>query len=215
MSLFDLLIFDLDGTLVDSKRDLVSSVNLMLKEFSLSGLEEKEVVSFIGKGMSNLIQRSLHAAGGDGVAFDDALARFQSIYSEHLLDTTILYDGVQNTLDTLRDVKKVVLTNKPYHFSLKILEGLNIRHHFDLIIGGDTLPILKPSSDPINYILDKMNVNRQRSLIIGDSGNDILSGKAANIITCGVLYGFTSRANMKKLEADYYINKFSELINIV
>ena len=215
MKNFDLLIFDLDGTLIDSRRDLVSSINLMLQEYGVRALPPEKVVRFIGRGVRNLVKQSLEAAGLDSVQLDTALNRFASIYSEHLLDTTVLYPAVAETLLRLAEVNKVILSNKSFDFILKILQGLEIAEYFPLIIGGDTFPFMKPSREPIDFILEHAGVQASRSMIIGDSETDILAGKSAGIKNCGVLYGLTEPAEILDLNPDFTIEQFSGLIEIV
>src|SRR5262245_17095694 len=137
------LIFDLDGTLVDSKRDLTASVNHIRQKFDLSDLTAEEIASYIGSGALMLIRRTLGAKATESNV-QEALQMFLSYYRAHMLDQTTLYPGVSETLDSLQDCKLAVLTNKPVHFSCSMLDGLGIYHYFAAVYGGNSFEQKKP-----------------------------------------------------------------------
>jgi phosphoglycolate phosphatase len=148
------LIFDLDGTLVDSKKDLTASVNHVRSTFGLPALPEDQIASFIGDGAQMLIQRAL-TAGDRPVADADVqsgVQLFLSYYREHMLDDSVLYPEVHETLMRLSDCRLAVLTNKPIRFSRTMLEGLGILHHFAAVYGGNSFERKKP--DPIGIFAD-------------------------------------------------------------
>lgn len=211
-----LLIFDLDGTLIDSRRDLASAINEMLGSFGLAPLETTQIVSYVGHGIDNLVRRSLDARpGGGAVDAAEALSRFDASYAAHLLDCTTLYPGVADTLEALRGMRKVILSNKAHRFIGAILEGLDLARHFDACYGGDSLPVMKPDPDAIRRILDAHGAPAAQAMIVGDGETDIMAGRAAGIRTCAALYGFTEREKLLALNPDCAIGEFSDLLGLV
>ena len=212
---FNCLLFDLDGTLIDSRDDLADSVNLMLSELNLVNLPNETIYNFIGEGVFNLINRSISASlnkESDVEFSNHGVEIFRQIYAENCLIKTKLYEGVKETLNKLSDFPKAVVTNKPHGFSVKILESLGISQHFSLIVGGDSLPERKPSPIPLLFAVENLVISAEESLMIGDSWVDIQAGKNANIKTCGCIYGFRGKAEVENAGADFLIEKFSDLI---
>jgi phosphoglycolate phosphatase len=189
------LLFDLDGTLVDSRADLVASVNLMLGDFGRAPLPSELVAGMVGEGARKLVERALSAALGVAASDDavaDGLASFRRHYAAHLLDSTRPYPSVAETLCHFAETPKAVVTNKPLDFTEAILEGLGLRGHFAAVLGGECLPERKPSGAPLLEALRRCGVAGPPSggLMVGDSAVDILSGKAAGVPTCGFTGGF-------------------------
>src|SRR5437762_10149710 len=179
------LIFDLDGTLVDSKKDLTASVNYIRHQFDLPILTEGEIARFIGNGALMLIRRALGDQATEANV-QTALQMFLSYYRAHMLDSTRLYPGVRETLDRLKDCKLAVLTNKPIHFSCAMLDGLGIYRHFTSVYGGNSFERKKPDPMGIYRILSDTNGQREATWMIGDSAVDVCTGKNAGVTTCGV-----------------------------
>jgi phosphoglycolate phosphatase len=208
------LIFDLDGTLVDSKKDLTASVNHIRHEFDLPVLTEDEIARFIGDGALMLIQRALGMKATE-VNVQGALQMFLSYYRAHMLDYTALYPGVRETLDRFRESAKLaVLTNKPVHFSCAMLDGLGIYKHFVSVYGGNSFDHKKPDPVGVFQILSDTNGHRDRTWMIGDSGVDVLTGRNASIRTCGVTYGYAT-GTFKEVPPDFLIDNFSDLEPLV
>ena len=187
----DLLIFDLDGTLVDSRHDLANAVNAMRSHLGLSVLVNERVYSYVGNGAQVLVRRSL----GDGATeaeFQSGLAFFMEYYGAHLLDYTALYPGVLETLDRFREAGKrmAVLTNKPIAMSLYILHGLGVDGHFFRIFGGDSFEQKKPHPIGVEQLMREAGVDRARTMMVGDSSVDVATALNAGIACCGVTYGF-------------------------
>src|SRR3990172_1389070 len=159
----DLLIFDLDGTLVDSKDDIASSVNLTLAELGLPTKEPKVIAGFIGEGVRRLLQQAV--GEGQQEPFKKAMRIFRRHYLAHLLDTTRFYPGIEEVLDYFKDKKKAVVTNKPIEYTEKIIDGLKARERFDLILGGDSLNNLKPHPEMLHKVLEEMEVRRDQSVM--------------------------------------------------
>jgi phosphoglycolate phosphatase len=207
------LIFDLDGTLVDSKKDLTASVNYIRTRFDLPVLTEQEIARFIGNGALMLIRRALDTkATEDNV--QTGLQMFLSYYRAHMLDSTALYPGVRETLDRLSDCKLAVLTNKPVHFSCAMLDGLGIYRNFAAVYGGNSFDHKKPDPVGIYQILSDTKGQREKTWMIGDSAVDVLTGRNAGVMTCGVTYGYATET-FKDAQPDFLIDRFSELEKLV
>jgi phosphoglycolate phosphatase len=207
------LIFDLDGTLVDSKKDLTSSVNYIRSRFDLPHLTEEEIARFIGDGALMLIRRALSERATESNV-QSGLQLFLSYYRAHMLDKTVLYPGVRETLDRLRDCKLAVLTNKPVHFSCAMLDGLGIYRHFAAVYGGNSFEYKKPDPVGIYQILSDTKGNREKTWMIGDSAVDVLTGRNAGVTTCGVTYGYATES-FRDYQPDYLIESLIELEALV
>jgi phosphoglycolate phosphatase len=203
------LIFDLDGTLVDSKKDLTSSVNHVRSTFHLPSLTEHEISSFIGDGAQMLIQRAL---GADATPADvhSGLQLFLSYYREHMLDESVLYPGVYETLGRLADFRLAVLTNKPIRFSRTMLEGLGILHQFAVVYGGNSFERKKPDPVGIFQILSDTKGHPEHTWMIGDSAVDVLTGWNAGVKTCGVSWGYATDS-FKATPPDFLVHRFEEI----
>lgn len=187
----DLAIFDLDGTLIDSKTDLVLSVNATLAFMGLAALSEQQVSAYVGNGAPVLIQRAL----GEGAAqadVDRALQYFLGYYKIHKLDNTTLYAGVREALDALRGdgVQLAILTNKPVGASRGIIQGLGLQDHFLSIYGGNSFAAKKPDPIGIETILADSGAPRECTVMVGDSHVDIETARNAGVTAFGVRYGF-------------------------
>ena len=183
------LIFDLDGTLVDSKKDLTASVNHIRCQFDLPDLTEEEIARFIGNGALMLIRRTLGAKATEANV-QSGLQMFLSYYRAHMLDSTALYPGVRETLDSLSDCKLAVLTNKPVHFSCAMLDGLGIYRHFTAVYGGNSFDHKKPHPVGVETLMTEAGVGRDATLMVGDSSVDVQTARNAGIACCGVTFGF-------------------------
>jgi phosphoglycolate phosphatase len=185
-----LVVFDLDGTLVDSARDLAAAVNEMLARLSpgTPRLPEAQVRGFIGEGARLLVSRSLTRAGLPHPP-DEALSVFMDCYRGRMLHTTRLYPGVAEVLDTLTGHALAVLTNKPGDLSRAILDGLGLGGRFALVYGGDELP-RKPDPGGLVRIMAETGQEPASTVMVGDSAIDVQTGRAAGVLTVGVRYGF-------------------------
>ena len=207
------LTFDLDGTLVDSKKDLTASVNHIRQQFDLPILTEDEIARFIGNGALMLIRRALGPKATEENV-QTGLQMFLSYYRAHMLDCTTLYPGVRETLDVLTDCRLAVLTNKPVHFSCAMLDGLGIYKHFAAVYGGNSFDQKKPDPVGIYQILSDTKGHRLKTWMIGDSAVDVLTGRNAGVSTCGVTYGYATET-FKDVPPDYLIDNFSDLEALV
>ena len=211
MQAIDLLIFDLDGTLIESKWDIAAAVNLTLAELKLAERGEEEIFSFVGDGIKRLLRL---AVGEDNQErYEQALTVFRGHYLSHCLDHTKYYPGIETVLGHFADKLKAVATNKSLEYTTKILQGLGA-HHFAYIVGGDDGYGLKPDPRMLVKILDKLNVSKDRAVLIGDSTNDINGGHNAGIKVCAVGYGMGNREKMAACKPDWFIEKPEELIGL-
>jgi phosphoglycolate phosphatase len=187
----DLLIFDLDGTLIDSKLDLAHAVNATRTHMGMSTLEHERVYSYVGNGAPVLIRRAMGAQATE-LAVQEALEFFLEYYREHYLDYTTLYPGVREALDRLRDGGKrmAVLTNKPVRISRAILDGLGVGGHFFQVYGGNSFDLKKPNPVGVQALMGEAGIPAERCLMIGDSSVDIQTALNAGVASCGVTYGF-------------------------
>ena len=210
---YDLIIFDLDGTLIDSKLDLANSVNFTRRHMGLSVLEHQTIFGYIGDGATMLIRRAM-GEGLSEVEVQRALEIFLANYREHLLDNTTLYPGVAEALDELRHLKLAVLTNKPIKPTQAILQGLQIQNRFAVVYGGNSFEQKKPDPVGIEQILADTGAVRERTLMVGDSYIDIQTGRNASVVTCGVTYGLASDS-LHEPKPDFLINDLRELSRVV
>ena len=199
-----LIAFDLDGTLIDSSRDLANSVNELLAGLGAPPLPIDEVTSMIGSGAKVLIRRALAASGIPEDA--QAIARFLEIYDRRLLDHTRPYEGIPEIVrDARRHARVAVLTNKPQAPSEKILEGLGIRDLFDDVIGGRGPYPHKPDPAGLLALMERAGATPERTLMVGDSGIDYETAKAAAARCCVVAYGFTDFARLASAIEDVWV----------
>jgi len=209
--MISLLIFDLDGTLVDSKQDIADALNFALVSEGFSSLEPSAIHDMVGRGARHLVQDAL------GNPSNDVLARvflaFWNRYEAHLLDRTQLYPGVREFLENSHHPHKAVVTNKPIGFTHKILQGLKIDHFFRWVIGGDSLGVQKPDPSVLDSIFSDLG-ERPEGLMVGDSDVDIDCGRGAGLLTCAVTYGFRSREELEVSQPDYMIDNFEQLSQI-
>ena len=210
----DLIIFDLDGTLVDSRRDIAASVNELLSKLGREQLQSQRVFGFIGNGVRVLLERSL-LGSADEQEIDDALELFLPIYRSHLLDTTRPYPGVREALEALNPGSKMaVLTNKPTRESLALLEGLGLSRYFSQVHGGDAFPYRKPHRMGVDALIESTGARREQTLMVGDSRVDFETARNSEIPVSLVTYGIGA-AEVKSLAPDYIIDDLTQLIPIV
>ena len=211
----DLLIFDLDGTLVDSKHDLVNSVNATRAALGLAPIADEVVASYVGNGAPTLVRRALGPDFSDEQV-EQALQYFLGWYREHMLDHTRLYEGVSEALDELRDagVAMAVLTNKPVRFSQTMIERLGLGAHFFRVYGGNSFEQKKPDPIGVEALLAESGAARALSMIVGDSAVDVRTARNAGILACGATWGFQPES-LAAEPPDVCIDSMSELPDLV
>jgi phosphoglycolate phosphatase len=210
----DLLIFDLDGTLIDSERDLADSVNATRAWQGLPPLDYKTVDSYIGNGAPVLIRRAFPDA--NDTELGNALRYFLDYYREHMLDATTLYPGVREALDALHaaDVPMAVLTNKPVRFSMRLIEGLGLEAHFFRVYGGNSFEEKKPHPRGIDLLVAESGAERSRTVMVGDSAVDVRTARNASVQACGVSWGFQPETFVEA-PPDFVIDDMRELVEMV
>jgi phosphoglycolate phosphatase len=190
-----LIAFDLDGTLIDSRRDLADSANQLIEELGGEPLTEEQIGGMVGEGAALLVRRAMRAAGRGERAH--ALERFLEIYNQRLLNHTRLYDGVGEVIRQARGrARLTVLTNKPLTPTERILEGLGLRDAFDEVFGGDGPHRRKPDPAGLNAMMASAEAAPHDTLLVGDSAIDLETAKRAGVTCCLVSYGFGFRREL-------------------
>jgi phosphoglycolate phosphatase len=207
----DLLVFDLDGTLVDSQRDLTEAVNATRAWMGLGPLPAEDVSRYVGNGAPVLVQRALPDAGEED--WSRALKYFLEYYRDHMLDSTRLYPGVREALDQLHEagIPLAVLTNKPIRFSLQMLHGLKLDLHFFRVYGGNSFPEKKPDPVGLNALIAESGADPERTIMVGDSAVDVQTARNAGTLSCGVRWGFQPETFVAS-PPDFLIDDMRELI---
>ena len=207
-----MLIFDLDGTLIDSAGDLHRSVNVLLAEHSLEPLSLPAVRKMIGDGVSQLVTRAFAARSVQVADLAKEVRRYLEIYAESPVGLTQTYEGVCETLDglTARGVAMTVCTNKPERISLDILERLDLLKHFKAVVGGDTNAFRKPDPRMLTQLLKRFAADRDSSYLIGDSEVDAEAAEAANVRFVLMTYGYR-RGPIEQIRHHLALNHFADL----
>jgi phosphoglycolate phosphatase len=185
------LVFDLDGTLIDSALDLALSVAATLEFMNRPPIPHEIIYSYVGNGAPTLIRKAL----GPDASEEDCqrgLEHFLGYYRGHMLDNTVTYPGVREGLAALSHFPMAVLTNKPVHFSEKILDGLGLSHYFKFVYGGNSFERKKPDPMGMQLLLADFGVSPREAMMVGDSEVDVQTARNANTWACGVTYGLGS-----------------------
>jgi phosphoglycolate phosphatase len=213
-----LLIFDLDGTLIDSRQDLANSVNAMLRHFRRPELPQEVIASYIGNGAPMLVRRSLGDPDDENFV-QDALLYFMGWYREHKLDHTYVYEGIKEALDAILEsrngqpVKMAVLSNKPVGPSRAIVEALGLGSYFFQVYGGNSFHTKKPDPAGVQALLEEAEARPEETVIIGDSDVDVLTARNAEIYSVGVTYGLAPHT-LEDAPPDVLIDKPLELVTL-
>jgi 2-phosphoglycolate phosphatase len=201
--------FDLDGTLADTGRDLADAVNFTRVHFELVILPDAAVLAHVGRGVEHLLRHAVPEIGPD--CFADVLRIFLERYEKHLLDATVLYPDACETLDYFRRKRRAVVSNKVRRLALAVLRGLGIEDCFDIILGGDSAPQKKPDPALLQQALERFKVPAHRALMVGDGGIDVEAGKRAGVLTCGVTYGLGHKEEVIASNPDVVIDALCEI----
>ncbi len=212
-----LLVFDLDGTLVDSRRDLADAANALIVERGGTPLPVDDIAAMVGEGAALLVRRALAAANVRRDDLEPALVRFLELYDERLLAHTRLYDGTRDALDALRQrTPLAVLTNKPQRHTERLLAGIGIAAYFRWVIGGDTPHGRKPDPAGLVYLMEMADATPDDTVMVGDSAIDLRTARAAGVRCCLVRYGFGFRTAADQVaEADLVIDQPTALLDII
>ena len=220
-----LLIFDLDGTLIDSREDLANSINAMLKHYGKKELPHEVIASYIGDGAPMLVRRSLGDPDDENF-LQDAVLYFMSWYREHKLDNTYVYDGVKESLDAIRKsrdgassreaqpLKMAVLSNKPVGPSRAIVEALGLAPYFFQVYGGNSFHTKKPDPAGVQILMEEAGVEPEEAIMIGDSDIDVLTARNSGIYSVGVTYGLAPHT-LQDAPPDVLIDHPRELADVL
>lgn len=218
----EVILFDLDGTLIDSAPDLALAVNHMLETLEREPFSHDTIRSWVGNGAQTLVKRGLSGSTMisediDSELFEQALEVFLRFYAQNLCVTTVTYPNVVATLKSLKekDYRLVLVTNKPHAFIQPLLEGLEMADMFELCIGGDTLARNKPDPMPLLHVCESLDVCVSKCVMVGDSKNDILAANAANMQSIGVSYGYNYGEDISVYEPDSVVHDFHEIIGLL
>ncbi len=210
----ELLVFDLDGTLVNSQYDLGDAVNFALFSMAKPQLAYEEIPPMLGGGVRRLIAAAIGTSREEEI--DQALVYFNEFYEKNHAAKTAYYPGVRETLGKFKNRAMAVLSNKPHRFTKAIVQKLDEEKYFDLVLGAQPeLYGLKPNPGGLAKILQKLNIAASKTLIIGDSTHDIQTGKALGVRTCAVTYGYRSKEVLAKEQPDVMIDSITALRDVV
>ena len=211
---FRLVHVDLDGTLLDTRRDLAASTNAVRESFGLAPLEPESVFALVGRGARVLVERALGIERRE--LHDEGVRRFLEHYGEHCLDATAPYPGLVDAIDRLRGlgVRFSIVTNKPELLSRRILEGLGLAARFVAIVGGDTFARRKPDPSGIEWIRAREDVAPEATLMVGDSSIDVETARAGGIACCGVLWGLDP-PGLRRAAPDHLVRDGDELESVI
>lgn len=216
------ILFDLDGTLINSAPDLAVAINHMLTSLNYETVDEEIIDEWVGNGASILVQRALSRSRTVDKTLDrevvaTALDIFLKFYANNLCVKTVPYPNVLETLNLLKSkgYRLAIVTNKPFYFIEPILKGLEMFEFFEYFIGGDSLADKKPSPLPLLHVCEKLDVSISQSIMVGDSKNDILAGEACGMETIGVTYGYNYGEDISIYNPSTIIDRFEEILNIL
>jgi phosphoglycolate phosphatase len=216
-SRFRLVVFDLDGTLVDSRADLANATNALVESLGAARLADDRITAMVGEGAATLVRRALEAASLDP-ATPGALERFLELYDERLLEHTRPYPGMPDTLGRIKaaGIAMAVLTNKPSAATRRLLEGLDLGRYFIQIVGGDTPFGRKPDPAGLLHLVDVCRATPETTLMVGDSAIDWRTARHAGVRICLARYGFGYRFDQSELSgAEIVIDHPSELAKLL
>lgn len=203
-------IFDLDGTLIDSAKDIANSVHYIQSKMGVPLSRESDIVSYIGNGVARLMRRALPWA--DEREIEESVALFKTHYREHCLDHTVLYPQVFETLSHFQNKRMAVVTNKPVQISQYMLQQLKLTPYFSVTLGGDSTVRRKPHPEPVLLALQQLKVPRPaQAVVIGDSANDIVAGRRAGARTCGIYSNIGDRKGLEESRPDVVIDRMGDL----
>ena len=216
---YDAALFDLDGTLVDSVYDLYIAMNLTLSDLAFPIVSQRLIETWVGNGIEMLVKRALSGDMQVSEHLDEALSNkaitlFYKHYEQLVGEYSLLYQHVETGLAALRGMQKVLITNKARIFTEKLLDKLALTSHFDIIICGDDMA-KKPSPEPLLFACEKLNVEPNKAVMIGDSKSDILAARAAKIDVIALTYGYNQGENLADYNPQYLCDNFLDIIPVL
>lgn len=210
------MLFDLDGTLIDTLGDLTASINQMLNDLGRPPLSKETVGSIIGNGIPVTVYRCLTVTDPNRQPPDEKLHAegiklVHERYADEMLKTTALYPKVAETLEHFKNKRKAVVTSKEARFTHLMLDHFGIAQHFNAIVGGDTVPARKPDPWPVREAIKLLEGSPSDAVMIGDSENDVIAGRGAGTRTCAACYGYRTAEQLAETSPDTMIRRFDEL----
>ena len=203
-----LLLFDLDGTLVDTSGDITNALNHALQMYGYPILTVEQTIQLIGEGITRLIQKLIGNMAGMERQ-DEVKQKFLEFYEKHMTDCSTVYPDVTDTLEKITDFHKAVISNKRENLSVELLKRLGLMKYFEIVIGSDTTPERKPSPVPILYAMKTIGAKPRETVIVGDSNYDIEAGKKAGVHIIAVTYGYREKNYLGG--ADYLVDRFRDI----
>lgn len=214
-----LILYDLDGTLVDTRQDIINGVRYALKQLNGPDLTDEEIKDCVGTGLHALIRQVFRLPADRRSPEDEALADrgaklYREHYKEHMLDHSRLYDGARNFLEQFKQRKQAVITNKPNPFSQQILEKLGVASYFIAILAGDNGLPFKPDPAAIRHLMDETKVTADETVFIGDSLIDVRAARNAGVEIAVLTHGFTAEKVLAEANPDYLAHDFAGLLRL-
>ncbi len=207
-----LILYDLDGTLVDTRRDIINSVRYALGVLKGPELTDDEIKDCVGTGLHALIKQVFRTE--DEKLADRGAKLYREHYKKHMLDHTHLYAGARECLEHFKDRKQAVITNKPNPFSSQILDALGVAHYFIAILAGDNGLPFKPDPAAIHHLIEETAVTEEETLFVGDSPVDIQAARNAGVEVVTLSHGFASEATLREAKPDHIVHDFAELLRL-
>ncbi|MFA5168693.1 MAG: HAD-IA family hydrolase [Candidatus Omnitrophota bacterium] len=207
-----LILYDLDGTLVDTRRDIINGVRYALEVLKGPDLTDNEIKDCVGTGLHALIKQVFRTE--DEKLADQGSRLYREHYKKHMLDHTKLYSGVREFLEYFKDRKQAVVTNKPNPFSSQILEALGVAHFFFAILAGDNGLPFKPDPAAIRHLIEKTDAIAEEVIFVGDSPVDIQAARNAGVEVVTLSHGFASEATLREAKPDHIVHDFSQLLRL-
>jgi phosphoglycolate phosphatase len=208
-----LVIYDLDGTLVDTRKDIALAVNHMMKVMNRKPLNQTTIEGFVGKGLRQLVKSCLGTE--EEKEIEQGTKIYRNYYAEHMLDHTTLYPGALEVLDYFKECLQAVITNKPNPFSHEILKALGIAPYFREIVAGDSDYPKKPDPTAVLSIIQKGGVTPDETLFVGDSVIDIETGRNAGVDTVVITHGFESEEELQSAQPQMIVSDFTEFLKLM
>lgn len=206
-----IVVFDFDGTLADTWRDIAGALNATLEDAGLPLANGPEVRFWIGNGVMRLLERAIPEPERSPAALQELYGHFQDHYDRGCLNNTETYPGILDCLDQLADAELAVLSNKPARFLDQVIEGLDLKRYFRVVLGGDSCPERKPHPGAMSHLLEQLGVPAGPLWMIGDSAIDIETGRQAGAPTIGCTWGLRGREELREAGADHMIDHPSEI----
>lgn len=205
-----LILYDLDGTLADTRRDIINSVRHALKILNGPELTDEEIKDCVGTGLHALIKQVFRTE--DEKLADRGSKLYREHYKKHMLDHTALYPGASEFLESFKDRKQAVITNKPNPFSSQILEALGVGHYFIAILAGDNGLPFKPDPAAIHHLMEETGATEEEVIFVGDSAVDIQAARNAGVEVVTLSHGFANEAALLEARPDHMVRNFPELL---